>query len=98
MTFPVELLPAAEAEARGAYARYEQWSHSTATRFLFEFDRAISLIQEAPERWPQHVHGSRRYILRRFPFSVVYRVGDRSITVVAVSHQRKRPGYWRRRR
>ncbi len=98
MTFAVELHPLAEAELGAALERYEQWSGATATRFLSEFDRAIGQIQGAPERWPQSAHGTRRYVLRRFPFSVVYRVGDRSIIVVAVSHQRKRPGYWRRRR
>jgi hypothetical protein len=36
-------------------------------------------------------------MLERFPFSVVYRVGEHGALVVAVAHARRRPGYWRTR-
>jgi len=42
--------------------------------------------------------GTRRYLLQRFPFSVVYRVEARRILIVAVAHARRRPSYWRSRR
>lgn len=57
----------------------------------------MSRIVEAPDRWPMYTHGTRRYLLRRFPFSVVYRVSGIAITVVAVVHGKRRPGYWKSR-
>lgn len=36
--------------------------------------------------------------LHRFPFTVVYRWREESVWVVAVAAQRRRPGYWARRR
>jgi hypothetical protein len=33
-----------------------------------------------------------------FPFTVVYRVSQRQLFIVAVAHQHRRPDYWRRRR
>jgi plasmid stabilization system protein ParE len=41
---------------------------------------------------------TRRLLLPRFPYHVVYRVLPSEIIVVAVAHAKRRPGYWRRRR
>jgi hypothetical protein len=37
---------------------------------------------------------TRRVFVRDFPFSVVYRSSDDGITVFAVAHELRRPGYW----
>jgi len=38
---------------------------------------------------------TRRVLVRRFPYSLLYRVDPDVIFVVAVAHVRRRPGYWR---
>jgi len=58
---------------------------------------AESAIVRRPEAWPSFEHGTRRYLLRRFPFSVVYRIEPTRIVIVAMAHFRRRPGYWRSR-
>ena len=94
----VELHPRAIAEARAAADRYATVAgEATAFRFEAELERAIGLIADAPQRWPEYRRGTRRYLFRRFPFSVIYRVGSESIQVIAVAHARRRPDYWRRR-
>lgn len=94
---PIDFHPEAIAEAAAAGEWYRERSDAAAAAFLTELDRAIESIAEAPDRWPQYLHQTRRFLLRRFPFSVVYRrVGDR-VQVVAVAHGRRRPGYWRSR-
>ncbi len=45
-------------------------------------------------RYPVAEHGTRRLVLRRFPYNVFFRVGTGEIVVVAVAHQRRRPGYY----
>lgn len=40
---------------------------------------------------------TRRNLLRRFPFSVAYRVELQRMLIVAVAHARRRPGYWKPR-
>ncbi len=42
-------------------------------------------------------HRHRRGLLRRFPYSVIYRVEPEGILVVAVAHSRRRASYWRGR-
>jgi toxin ParE1/3/4 len=39
----------------------------------------------------------RRYLLHKFPFSVVYFERSDFIEVIAVAHHRRKPGYWWKR-
>ena len=39
----------------------------------------------------------RKRIVQGFPFSVIYRVWEDHIYLVAVAHHHRRPGYWRER-
>jgi|SRR5579872_2457094 len=41
--------------------------------------------------------GTRRIVLRRFPYLVVFRETTSGIEIIAVVHGRRRPGYWRDR-
>jgi toxin ParE1/3/4 len=45
-----------------------------------------------------HLHGTRKFLLRRFPYAVVYRITESAIQVIAVAHGRRRPSYWKSRR
>ena len=40
---------------------------------------------------------TRKLRLGKFPYSLVYRVSDDVITVLAVAHQSRKPGYWQGR-
>ena len=93
----VEIHPDAIQEAASAVEWYAARSLEAAEAFTVELDRAIEIISESPERWPTYLHGTRRYLLRRFPFAVVYRVRPSMVQVVAISHGKRRPGYWRKR-
>lgn len=89
--------PDAVEEAQAARQWYVTRSQSAADSFLAELDFGIQSVSLAPERWPLFVHGTRRYLLHRFPFQLIYRVANDRIEVVAVAHGRRRPGYWRSR-
>ena len=62
-----------------------------------ELDHAIEAIGSSPETWPVYREGTRRYLFRRFPFFVVYRVEGEEIHVIAIAHAHRRPGYWKDR-
>ena len=90
----VEFHPAARQELRSARAWYEERSPLSALGFAQEIDRAVQQIAGAPARYPPAEHGTRRFLLWRFPFTLFYRAGDTGVVVVAVAHQKRRPGYW----
>ena len=93
----LEIHPAAEAEARAARAWYADRSPAAGRSFLAELEQAVTSVLESPERWPEDDLGLRRFLLRRYPFAVIYRVRGEVVQVVAVAHGRRRAGYWRSR-
>jgi plasmid stabilization system protein ParE len=65
------------------------------------FSRTYTLLYEdialAPHRWPTYLHGTRRLVIQRFPFSVIYLDDSDLITIIAVAHSKRKPGYWKDR-
>ena len=61
---------------------------------------AFKLIARFPEAWAAYPKrpGIRRYVMKRYPFVIVYRELATEIRVLAVAATRRRPGYWRGRR
>lgn len=93
----VQIHPAALEEAEGATEWYARRSVRAAALFLDELENAIERIGERPGQFPEHVFGTRRLVLRRFPYVVVFREAAAGIEIIAVAHGRRRPGYWRDR-
>lgn len=93
----VEYFPEARRDLDEALDWYLQRSLTAAEAFLTEIDHGIQLIRETPQMWPQFEGNSRRYVLRKFPFSIIFRQVDDLIQVIAVAHQKRRPGYWSKR-
>ena len=94
----IELLPAALDEAEEAAAYYRKRDPRVGAAFAAELDRVVGLIAEAPDRWHSYLHGTRRVLMKKFPFSVVFRQAGDLVLVVAIAHFKRKPGYWRRRR
>ncbi|MBS0365920.1 MAG: type II toxin-antitoxin system RelE/ParE family toxin [Proteobacteria bacterium] len=93
----VRFHPLAADEAEAARRWYYERNASLSNAFRHELDAAVQNIADGPERWPTYPGKSRRYLLHRFPYSVVYRLRADVVEVMAVAHHRRRPGYWRDR-
>jgi len=89
--------PEAVDEAQAAREWYEARSDTAGAKFAAELRIALERIQALPDRWPKYLHETRRYLLHRFPYLIVYRVAIDSVEIIAVSHGRRRPGYWKKR-
>jgi len=94
---PIRIHPEAIAEGKEAWEWYEERNAAAAEGFIQELDRALGRISEAPHRWPPHEHGTRSFLLRRFPFSVIYRESKGSVEIIAIAHGSRKPGYWTER-
>lgn len=68
----VDFHPEARLEADVAFDNYREHSPRAAESFYLELETALMAIQDSPERWAEYLHGTRRFMLRRFPFVVVY--------------------------
>ncbi len=70
---PLDLHPAALTELKSAVAWYLEQNETAALNFVAEMDRAIDLVIAYPGRWPRGERGTRKFVLQRFPFAIVYR-------------------------
>src|SRR5262245_49514517 len=93
----VSFLPGAQADYQDAYAWYFARSVRAAVNFQIAVDQAVHQISAAPEQWPLLDDIHRSFILRRYPYSIIYRVVNGNVVIVAVAHARRRPGYWQNR-
>ena len=95
--FEVRILPEAETEIREAFLWYFMRSPIAADAFRAETLEAIDRLGTDALIWPEDEDAVRRHVLRHFPYTVFYEVRGDTATVLAVAHQRRRPGYWRER-
>jgi plasmid stabilization system protein ParE len=77
---------------------YAERSKRAAEGFDVEFARALEAIAAHPDRYPMCDDRHRFYLLKRYPFQIIYRPisGDQWL-IVAVAHSSRRPGYWSNR-
>jgi len=88
----------ASAEYAAAFDWYLERSPDAARKFDAEVNRALTQIGQAPQRWVAGPHQTRRFLLRQFPFTLIYRERPSGeIQIVAVAHTSRKPGYWKRR-
>ena len=90
----VRFLGAARAELREAVEFYDGRVSGLGDDFAAEIQRAVQQVGQHPNHGSPYLTGSRRVLLKRFPFSVVYQTVGDEVVIVAVVHQRRRPGYW----
>jgi plasmid stabilization system protein ParE len=77
---------------------YAERSRQAAEGFEAEFVRALESIAENPDRYPTCDPHHRFYLMRRYPFQLIYRKAtDEDWLIVAVAHTSRRPGYWSKR-
>lgn len=93
----VEFHEEAALEYEAALEWYLERSDSAASKFVDAVCHGVDMIVDAPHRWPAGSHGTRRFLLQRFPFAIVYRDLPETIQVLAIAHARRKPGYWKQR-
>ena len=94
---PISLHPEALEETIAGTEWYAKRSRRAAELFLDEIDGIVTRLSESPEQFSAFDFGTRRAVLRKFPWSIVFRETSSGLEIVAVAHSRRRPGYWRDR-
>ena len=93
----IAFLPAAEVDYQDALACYAERSPQAALAFEAAIEVALQRISESPELWTLCDDRHRFYLLRRFPYSVVYREEADRVVIVAVAHSRRSESFWQDR-
>ncbi len=96
---PIGFHPEAKAELDYAAIYYEVEKPGLGAEFLAEVERTIAHVSAFPQSGVPYGRTScRRFMVRRFPYVIVYEALPGMIGIIAVAHGKQRPGYWRSRR
>jgi plasmid stabilization system protein ParE len=89
-----EFHPAALAEAEAATLYYRERNPAAALAFAEELDEVVARLERGPHVFPRYLQNTQRALFRTFPFAVIYRFDGALVTVIAIAHGSRRPGYW----
>ncbi|RLA45914.1 MAG: type II toxin-antitoxin system RelE/ParE family toxin [Gammaproteobacteria bacterium] len=92
----VVFLKIAEAELDHAVEYYESKQPQLGLRFRREVLRSLRRIVEYPTAFALLGHRSRRCLVAKFPYGVIYQHKQETseILIIAVAHLHRKPDYW----
>lgn len=91
---PAEFHPEAAIELEAAVDFYDRHSPGLGVDLRKEVEAAVERIRATPLRWSPYSKRTRRFLIRRFSYLVIYRELSTKILIIAVAHGSRRPGYW----
>ena len=97
MTRPVRFRARAEAELLEACAWYDEQQPGRGDLFAAAVERTIDQIAETPQAYPRIDGETRRAIVRRYAYHVIFRMHPQEITILAIVHTSRHPDRWRTR-
>jgi hypothetical protein len=98
MKLPVVTRPRAAAEIQAGYQWYEKEREGLGEEFLMTVDQMVGTVAEYPEGFPIIHRDIHRAVLKRFPYSVLYRVKNGHVVIVGCFHSKRDPKSWQTRR
>lgn len=92
----VDFLKLAEMELDRAFEHYQSEQTGLGFRFLKEVRRSVFRLVNYPESYQKVGLYSRRCLVHKFPYSVIYQIREEQavILIVAIAHLHRRPDYW----
>jgi hypothetical protein len=89
--------PRADEEFDEAVQYYEDCQTGLGLESAEEVYAAIGRIAAYHDAWPVMSTSTRRCLVNRFPYGVIFQVKSGMLRIVAVANLHRRPDYWRDR-
>ena len=89
--------PESEHDLKEAYSWYEDKRTGLGYDFLLQVDAGLNLIARNPNIHPIKYKETRKHLVKRFPYKIIYLVEKEKIIVLAVIHSRRSPVLIKRR-
>jgi len=89
--------PHADAELDEAIRYYEKCQIGLGLDMAEEVHSAIRRVSEYPEAWSTMSKNTRRCLVNRFPYGVIFQFKSGVLRIIAIAHLNRRPNYWKDR-
>lgn len=93
----IRIRPAAEADIDEACAWYAERNSSLGDAFMQCLDEAFSQLRRNPHAWQVVYKDARRALVKKFPYSIIFRIRGERVMVLAVAHASRDPKRWQTR-
>lgn len=90
----IEFIAVAREEFLAEVAYYNAAQAGLGIKFSNAVEKAVMLASKFPDVGSASGSGTRRVIVKSFPFSVIYKSFSDRLIVFAIAHQSRRPRYW----
>ena len=95
--FSIELSDDAEIDLKSSFEYYFYEDSQVADSFFKQINISFEKIKQDPEMFPI-VYGSiRKYVLKKFPFVIYYRIDNVIVQIIAIFHTSRNPQIWNER-
>lgn len=91
------ILSCAEQELVEAVDYYNEQCPGLGFEFAAEIKKTFVRIDDFPNAWPLISKRTRRCILNRFPYGVLYQLRKNEILIIAIMHMKRDPATWQQR-
>ncbi|MFA7232279.1 MAG: type II toxin-antitoxin system RelE/ParE family toxin [Victivallaceae bacterium] len=91
------ILAVAEQELAEAIAYYNSEYPGLGYELALEAKESLSRINLFPDAWPPFSPNTRRCLINRFPYGILYRKYETEIIVYAIMHLKRNPENWSKR-
>lgn len=90
-------LDIARCEMDDAFCYYQQQMNGLGDDYIKEIMATINRIKLNPYAWSIFSENTRRCLVNRFPFAIIYQIEEKRILIVAIAHLHRNPEYWKNR-
>lgn len=91
----LRVLSAAQEQLGGGIEFYGNIRTALGAAFLKEVKRGYAQLKREPLIGSPIEYDERKYVLRGCPYSLIYRIEDDTIVIIAVAHHSREYGFWR---
>ena len=97
MKYKAIIMPEAENDLKETFSWYEDKRVGLGYDFLLQVDAGLRFIERNPEISPPKYKETRKYIIKRFPYKIIYLVEKERLVVLAVIHGKRSPNLTKKR-
>ena len=98
MSYSIRTISKAEQDIASAIEWYLEISKDLAIRFNQELDEIFSKLLAFPEAYPIVFLDMRMYLMKTYPYKILYVIDGSEIIIHAVVHHKMHPNSWQRNR
>ena len=97
MNYSIIVQPEAEEDLSVAFDWYEKSRVGLGYDFLLQVDAGFNFITRHPNSHENGYAGTKKHLIKRFPYKIIYTIDQNNIVILAVLHSRRNPELLKKR-